>query len=363
MTRLLRWTQGLLRFLLGVVLTQSFPTAWLLSGWGQEVMRRAVLARWAHATGAAPPEACAYWPPFVMGDPGGTWRERLLGGAWRNLLRGVNALAATFIVTGPGIALMAFSWRYGWDNSFNKGYEQAYIGPTLGLSGTFLFMLAMLYVPLAQAQLALDGRRASFFRWRVIWAALRCHLRGAILLAAAYFAAALPINIFFIAVLFRFNTDATADWSDAQVLEALKGHYLLAGIVGLPLFAWVRLRAARTYADGIVRALRAGRLRPEAYAGMPAVEALALALGPPLPSRLAATLRRTLLVPTLALLLAVWFGFVAQIYIRQFLNYIPLGGWLNQPLVHAPWLRYIPKGLADANGANTVDSAPDLPPY
>jgi hypothetical protein len=350
----------LLRFLLGVVLTQFLPGAWLLSGWGQEVMRRAVQARWAKAAGSEPPPECAAWPAFILSDaPDARGLRRYAGGAGRNLLRGINVLAVTYAVTLPGVALMAFSWRYGWDNSFNKGYEQAYIGPTLGVSGLFLFMLSMLYVPMAQAQLAIDGRRAAFFHWRIVWAALRCHLRGALLLAFAYIAASLPIQLFFIAVLFRFNADATADLSDAELRKALEGHFFLAGMVGLPLFAWVRLRAARTYAEGVLSALRAGRIAPEHAAAIPAVAALRESIGTPSPSRIGTVLRRTTLAPALALLLVIWFGFGAQIYIKQFLNYVPLSGWLNQPLVHAPWLRYIPPHLD--NSGNSREG--DLPPY
>ena len=38
----------------------------------------------------------------------------------------------------------------------------------------------------------------------------------------------------------------------------------------------------------------------------------------------------------------VWFTFVAQIYVAQFLNYIPFVGWMNQPLVQLPWIKYVP---------------------
>jgi hypothetical protein len=42
---------------------------------------------------------------------------------------------------------------------------------------------------------------------------------------------------------------------------------------------------------------------------------------------------------------ALWFAFVAQIFVSEFFNYHPVVGWLNQPLVHLPWFRYIPAGL------------------
>jgi succinate dehydrogenase hydrophobic anchor subunit len=41
----------------------------------------------------------------------------------------------------------------------------------------------------------------------------------------------------------------------------------------------------------------------------------------------------------------IWFGFVAQIYISEFLNYHGALGWLNQPLVQLPWFHYLPTRL------------------
>jgi hypothetical protein len=41
----------------------------------------------------------------------------------------------------------------------------------------------------------------------------------------------------------------------------------------------------------------------------------------------------------------VWFTFVAQIFISEFLNYHPVLGWLNQTLVQLPWFHYIPPHL------------------
>ena len=40
----------------------------------------------------------------------------------------------------------------------------------------------------------------------------------------------------------------------------------------------------------------------------------------------------------------VWFSFGAQIYIAQFMNYIP-DAWLNQPLVQLPLFHFIPSAL------------------
>jgi hypothetical protein len=38
----------------------------------------------------------------------------------------------------------------------------------------------------------------------------------------------------------------------------------------------------------------------------------------------------------------VWFTFIAQVYIAEFLHYHPMTAWLNQSLVQLPWFRHIP---------------------
>ena len=63
----------------------------------------------------------------------------------------------------PVGALWLLSWWGGWQNSFHKGYEQAWVGPVVGLLGIGLFLPVMTYVPLAQARQAATGS------WRAFW--------------------------------------------------------------------------------------------------------------------------------------------------------------------------------------------------
>src|SRR5947207_8578896 len=63
---------------------------------------------------------------------------------------------------------MMFSWYFGWHNSFNKGYEDAFLGLLSGLLGSFLLILALIYVPMAQAHQAAAGEIAAFFQFRVV---------------------------------------------------------------------------------------------------------------------------------------------------------------------------------------------------
>src|SRR5207253_8164502 len=64
----------------------------------------------------------------------------------------------------------------GWLNSFNKGYEQAWIGPTAGIIGTLLLALGLIYVPLARVHMAVTGEARAFFEARLIWRLIRARL-------------------------------------------------------------------------------------------------------------------------------------------------------------------------------------------
>ena len=58
----------------------------------------------------------------------------------------------------------------------------------------------------------------------------------------------------------------------------------------------------------------------------------------------------------------VWFTFVAQIYVREFIAYHPLQGFMNQPLVQLPWFRYVPRSLVQsARAAEQAAKSPEMP--
>jgi len=41
-------------------------------------------------------------------------------------------------------------------------------------------------------------------------------------------------------------------------------------------------------------------------------------------------------------MLLIWIWFVVELYIAQFMHYIPGVGWLNNCLVQLPWFRFVP---------------------
>jgi hypothetical protein len=141
--------------------------------------------------------------------------------------------------------------------------------------------------------------------------------------------------------------------SDSELYVFLTKYFFWSAALFFPLYLWLRVVAARVYASAILSELRAGRVSladlRERERG--ALEQLGL-------TRFPARSRRHLLIRTAAstarimgttaVVLAtalIWFSFVAQIFVSEFLNYHPAIGWLNQPLVQLPWFCYIPSAL------------------
>src|ERR1051325_4581211 len=101
------------------------------------------------------------WPPAAALLP------RLAASLWHNVRLGVQAMFNTWVLTLPSCALMLFGWYDGWNNSFNKGYEQFSVGPATSWFGIMLFAAAMLYVPMAQARQAITGEWRALYQLRL----------------------------------------------------------------------------------------------------------------------------------------------------------------------------------------------------
>jgi hypothetical protein len=48
------------------------------------------------------------------------------------------------------------------------------------------------------------------------------------------------------------------------------------------------------------------------------------------------------------LLFFLWFGFVAKVYVGEFLNKHPVTGFLNHPMIQLPCFNYVPQNLSQA---------------
>jgi len=278
---------------------------------------------------------------------------------WLNLWIGLRAVSNTWVLSLPAGLFWWFGWYDGWNNSFNKGYEQAAVGPLISIFGVLWFIAAMFYVPLAQARQAATGDWRSFYQFRLVWRIVRLRWLSCVGLALLYSSFALPLNILKTAPMFWPKGKPTLETlPTAEALKHLDGYFFWCALVVLPAYVILRLLAARIYASGILSLVQTGNLEPASLAQneREALERLELIEVRPQPQRhlfvrlIAWTGTRLGRLVSAGALVLIWFSFVAQIYIAEFLMNHRAIGWLNQPLVQLPWFRYLPAGLKNPAG-------------
>lgn len=364
--------------LFGIVLCLTPITAILVIGWTSRAMQRAVLKAWyaqANGTKGRPPFAhfagsafatrrLAHWPNwFIAEDLGRRLGDSKAAGAgilrrgfvllvslfaalWANAKAGLQTLLATWVATLPIMVLWLLSWWGGWENSFNKGYEQVWVGPGIGIAATILFILAMTYVPLAQARQAVAGTWAAFFDYKLVRSLVAAHPLSMLRLVIYFVLGGLVIALLRAAPLAVGNYfEALSEWPAHRLFALKVGYYILCAVAAFALFVWVRLAAARIYARAVLNALRAGKLKADRLSENERAYLASLRLLEPktknkggIVIRAAVSTGRGVLwfgatVPALAL----WLVFVAELYVAQFLNHDWLA-WANQPLVQIPWI-------------------------
>lgn len=371
--------------LVGVLLCLTPITALLVVGWTSRAMQRAVFKTW-YADNGHDDETGSFqsavlrdystrrfvrWPNWFiaedlmmrLGDSkaaeAGVFRRAfvfvvsLFGALWSNLKMGLLTVLATWTLTLPLMMLWLLAWWGGWENSFNKGYEQAWVGPVLGFVATVLFMLAMTYVPLAQARLAAAGTWRSFFDYRLVRSLVTGRPVSVLKLTIYMVIAGLVIAVYRIAPLAIGNFfDVVAELSERRLLALKAGLYGLGAALAFALFVWVRVAAAKVYARAILDAVRNGRLRADRLSEGERSFLTALRLLEPETQDKPGMLTRAVVSSGRGLLrfgvglpaLALWFAFAALIFVTQFFNHDWLA-WINHPLIQLPWLSTVRLGF------------------
>ena len=371
------------KFLAGMFLVQSLIGGIVIVGWTCRLMQRAMLKRWwkqslafenrlsfeAFLAASRRTQSAVRWPNWMIDEnrldlsftrPLERWRRifrKTFRALWLNFKLGFQAILNTWVLTLPPCLLWLFSWYDGWNNSFNKGYEQAPVGPLIGIAGVILFIAVMFYLPMAQARQAATGNWKSFYRFTLIWKLIRRRSLSCLLLAAAYSLLSLPITILLVMPAFLPQMKpAWANLPPAEALKVLNSFMFWAGAAVLPCYVILRLLAARIYAGALVETFQKGAITEDELAegeweALHCLGLLTLRPQRPWPRfwrviHWVGTRAGRVTVGVLTAL--VWFTFVSQIYIAQFLNHHPVVGWLNQPLVQLPSFHYIPDTLKKA---------------
>ena len=268
----------------------------------------------------------------------------LTGGLRANLRSGARALACTYLITIPGCFLWLAAWYDGWNNSFNKGYEQSAVGPLTGILGNVMFMLAMMYLPMAWSHVAATGDVRSFFQFGYIVRLARTRLGGSIVYAVSFAILSFPVMIFHALPTFLSQSERMESASPELINRTVQIYAFSTAIYVFIAYIITHRLAARLYRSATTRLLAnepdlVDRLHPVIYK---VLEELALLpsgtppRGRPIVEAVIKTGRRGKNAILWTAAFVVWFAVVAQIFIGQFFNYQPVAGWLNQPLVHLP---------------------------
>ena len=136
----------------------------------------------------------------------------------------------------------------------------------------------------------------------------------------------------------------------AQVLQFLKSYYFWCGFYVFGAYVALRLITARIYASAMLAAVEPGgsSLAALGHAERAQLARLGLLCQRPEPERhpvvkaIGWTGSLTLRAVGKVLAVVLWFTFVSQIFIGEFLNYHAAQGWLNQPLAQLPLFFHAP---------------------
>ena len=308
---------GSLRSLMiGSLLCLTAPTSLIALGWLMRRMRFVAATR----AGLAAPR-----PGWLMATREGSLLVRLLGGLAANIREGVLAAISLALATAPFAIIWVLSWWAGWENSFSKGYEQAFVGPSLGLTGVVVFCIIMIWLPLALVHQAVENRALALFEWRKIKSAVRHTGWGYVCLAVTTVFFALPL--FAGRGLITFASGIVPGFDD-MTTDQIAG---LSGAIDLSLAIYVfvslvilRGWAARIYARAVASALDG----PDAALWQDSPLAGGH-IGGSRSWRLTHWMRGVLLV-------IIWFGLATQIFVAQFLNH-DWHVWLTHPYFLLPW--------------------------
>jgi hypothetical protein len=289
-----------LNVVVGTLLAQTLATSILLLGW---LMRQSAEAT-NHSETAKHTRI-----GWIFGQGESQWLTRLIGELAANIKAGVISAIGIFLVTLPFWSLWTVSWWAGWENSFNKGYEQALVGPFLGFGGVALFLIIMPYFPAAIAHQAAEGRLGAVFDIRRIRQIARHAGWRYVALTFTTVFFALPVFAGRGLMAFAYNIiPGIEQFSPEQItnlatiLSLIKGAYLVVALLilrrwGGRIYARARRSADTSHGTSVIG---------NAYQGVRFI-----------------------------VLAAVWFGLVAQIFIGQFLNY-DWYIWMAHPFILLP---------------------------
>ena len=307
-----RWLGAFRTLIIGTLLCMTPVTAGLVLGW---LMRR---MRW---QAGVPGETRPTW---LVGARGSGVLGRSVGGLAANVREGVLAALSLFFATMPFSVIWLLSWWAGWENSFSKGYEQAWVGPSLGMTGVLVFSLTMIWLPMALVHQAVENRALALFEWRKVRSVVRHTRWDYVVFAIVSVVLALPLFgqralvVFASDLIPGFDSMSAQDVADiATAITFATAGYVFVSLV------YLRGWSARIYGRAVARALGG----PDASLWEQTLLQVSLLRG--------RSWKVTHWVRAI-LLAVIWSGLTMQIFIGQFMNH-DWHLWVTHPFTLLPW--------------------------
>jgi len=366
---------GLVKISLGALFSQLVLGALLLAGWTAQILQRSIYLTWwkqsscrseksfqrfLHDAGKSNyAKRLPDW--FLSDDPTGAHQKgrirRKVSEAFRLTLQrisiGLTLTFHSFLVTSPGLMIIGAGWYAGWQNSFNKGYEHAAIGPLISILGMLLLVPVLIYLPLAQASLISKGRWKAFYDLPYLRKIHRLSLFPAglaglwgllfffILNAGVMVANSAEIN------------EKAASLPTHEVVGFIKRYYLFWGFPFVLMLGYYRHLCGRVYALGVLRALKSGSITEDELdeGEWKILNDLRLLQNPANQTtgrwfRMFQNLtQKTLRIMSTSFLVGISFLMIVVIMVTQFWHFRGLWGWLHQPMLGLPWFQFVPNSI------------------
>jgi hypothetical protein len=324
---------AVLNVAIAVVLCLTPFTAIVVLGWIMRLMRREIvieIGRHSQSNGNRDVSRQAAMARIsVLPQLANTVRfPGWLKGFWdtvRSAFKGVIAVSLAILPFGT---ILLLSWWAGWENSFNKGYEQAWVGPVLALTGIALAIFTLVHLPMALAHHAAEQRVGAIWEiglirqliGRVRWRYLMLTLATVVLSGPMFLVQILPT--------FIENIEPELSTASSAEIEAFVFRYYGAATVYLVLALFILRRwAARLYTRAAL--LHQSNKLQFIRQVSEQLDRAELAMRPA-PGRIGGVIAG-------ALMFACWLAFLASLYVAQFANH-GWWNWISFPLTGLPWI-------------------------
>lgn len=312
------WLVGTLRdAIVGTLLCTSPLTSIIALGWITRRMGETVHRRWRKDSDHA---------GWLFGPRDRGWITWGIGGFAANIRVGVTTVIGLATLTLPFTILWLGAWWAGWENSFNKGYEQAAVGPSVWFLGAAISLPLLAHLPFALAHAAAENRISAFFEWRRISSVVSSAGWRVAMLAIISVASSVPLfGMRAIPVFIENLVPTFGEMSPDAQSQIAQRFELFGAALAFVIVSLLRHRAAAIYAIAAPRAAAGRHAKLWTEHAIQRVEPEGRT-----PSRFVATF-------WIVAASAIWFGLPALIVMGQFMNYEP-ALWLTHPLFLLPWV-------------------------